>query len=365
MNLLLIFTLFPVFIFMMFIPYWTRKTESFGISIPEKIYPTNKLKDMRKSYTIMTGVFSIIIAGTFLLLNIAFNYNDNTLGVIFSVLIIVYLIGSFFIYLKFHRQMKLLKQSEYWTLEKSQMVVVDTTFHKQKLTFSNLWFIISLIITFITIAITLRFYDHIPNLIPMNYNFSGNVTNWADKSLRSVFLMPVMQLFMIGLFLFINIMIAKAKQQISAEDPKRSTKQNITFRRRWSAFLIVMGTAMVFMFALIQASFIFPVNQSFIWIASLVITSGTIIGAIILSITTGQGGSRVHVKENINGTIIDRDDDQHWKLGQFYFNKNDPSIFLEKRFGIGWTNNWAHPLSWVFLIGIIVLAAGIPILLTM
>lgn len=35
------------------------------------------------------------------------------------------------------------------------------------------------------------------------------------------------------------------------------------------------------------------------------------------------------------GNIIDRDDDQYWKLGMFYFNKNDSTLFLEKRFGVG------------------------------
>ncbi|MDV2687407.1 DUF5808 domain-containing protein, partial [Alkalihalophilus lindianensis] len=64
-----------------------------------------------------------------------------------------------------------------------------------------------------------------------------------------------------------------------------------------------------------------------------------------------------------NGKVMDRDDDRYWKLGVFYFNPKDPAIFLEKRFGIGWTNNWAHPLSWVFIIVVILLAVGLPILL--
>ncbi|MDY0407541.1 DUF5808 domain-containing protein [Paracerasibacillus soli] len=57
--------------------------------------------------------------------------------------------------------------------------------------------------------------------------------------------------------------------------------------------------------------------------------------------------------------ILQHDDDQYWKLGIFYFNKNDPSIFIEKRFGIGWTNNWAHPLSWIIFGGIIFIAIAI------
>ncbi|MBV8199549.1 MAG: DUF1648 domain-containing protein [Acidobacteria bacterium] len=39
----------------------------------------------------------------------------------------------------------------------------------------------------------------------------------------------------------------------------------------------------------------------------------------------------------------------HWKAGIFYVNPDDPAIFVEKRFGIGYTLNFAHPVSWLVL----------------
>ena len=48
--------------------------------------------------------------------------------------------------------------------------------------------------------------------------------------------------------------------------------------------------------------------------------------------------------------IMDVNDDQYWKAGLFYFNKNDPSIFVEKRFGVGWTINLANPIGFLILI---------------
>ena len=98
-------------------------------------------------------------------------------------------------------------------------------------------------------------------------------------------------------------------------------------------------------------------------IASLIITFGIVAGAIVLSVTTGQGGDRVQMNKSSSGKVMNRDDDRYWKLGQFYFNREDPALFLEKRFGIGWTSNWAHPLSWIILAAIIGLAVGIPLLL--
>ncbi|MCS3530377.1 DUF5808 domain-containing protein [Chryseobacterium sp. JUb7] len=35
----------------------------------------------------------------------------------------------------------------------------------------------------------------------------------------------------------------------------------------------------------------------------------------------------------------------HWKLGLFYFNKEDKRLFPPKRFGLGWTINFANPWS--------------------
>src|SRR5690625_6795384 len=110
---------------------------------------------------------------------------------------------------------------------------------------------------------------------------------------------------------------------------------------------------MILLFSLVQLSFVFPINAYLLWIIPSALTLLMIISTIILSFTTGQGGARIQSSTDKTGSIIERDDDQHWKLGQFYFNKNDPSIFLEKRFGIGWTNNWAHPLSWIIIIGLI------------
>ena len=37
-------------------------------------------------------------------------------------------------------------------------------------------------------------------------------------------------------------------------------------------------------------------------------------------------------------------------LGNFYYNKNDPSIFVEKRIGIGWDVNLGNPIGMIIMI---------------
>jgi len=44
-----------------------------------------------------------------------------------------------------------------------------------------------------------------------------------------------------------------------------------------------------------------------------------------------------------------RSPESSWKAGVFYVNPDDPALFVPKRFGIGYTLNFAHPLSWLIL----------------
>jgi hypothetical protein len=50
------------------------------------------------------------------------------------------------------------------------------------------------------------------------------------------------------------------------------------------------------------------------------------------------------------------DDPKNWKLGIFYFNKEDKRIIVSKRLNLfGWTLNFANPLSYMIMIGLFVL----------
>lgn len=54
--------------------------------------------------------------------------------------------------------------------------------------------------------------------------------------------------------------------------------------------------------------------------------------------------------------------DNYWKAGMFYYNPDDPAIFVAKRVGIGYTPNFAHKVVWLVLAGTLI-AAFLPALL--
>lgn len=57
------------------------------------------------------------------------------------------------------------------------------------------------------------------------------------------------------------------------------------------------------------------------------------------------------------GSGSDGTPDECWKLGQIYYNPNDPALMVEKRFGVGYTLNFANRLSWL-LVGLLILITG-------
>jgi len=44
---------------------------------------------------------------------------------------------------------------------------------------------------------------------------------------------------------------------------------------------------------------------------------------------------------------------KHWKLGIFYYNPSDPSLFVERKVGLGQDFNWAHRKSYLLFAFII------------
>src|ERR1022692_1177412 len=88
------------------------------------------------------------------------------------------------------------------------------------------------------------------------------------------------------------------------------------------------------------------------------------LAAVIVAFTVslmrgGQGGSHATVTAG-TAPVGDRTPDACWKWGVFYVNPADPSILVEKRFGIGYTLNFGNRWTWVVLALVpIVPAAGL------
>ncbi|HEX9337868.1 MAG TPA: DUF5808 domain-containing protein, partial [Pseudonocardiaceae bacterium] len=53
--------------------------------------------------------------------------------------------------------------------------------------------------------------------------------------------------------------------------------------------------------------------------------------------------------------LTHRDDDKHWRGGLFYVNREDPALWVARRFGLGWTLNFGNPRAAMLLAGVVAL----------
>lgn len=234
------------------------------------------------------------------------------------------------------------------------IMAVDTGFRKRNIGLSSKWFLIHGLFIVVSIVTVLQSYDQIPDQIPIHYNSSWDVDGYADKSYSSVFMPTIAQMFITLVFLFENWSIRRAKQQVRPTDPNRSISRDVTFRRTWSYFMITASFLVVILCSVVQLNMISLLNINFAIPMILIIITFIILYAIALSFWAGQGGSRLERSADYSNVRPVHDDDK-WLLGMIYINRKDPNLIVEKRFGVGWGLNFGHPVSWLILLGIIVL----------
>jgi uncharacterized membrane protein len=136
----------------------------------------------------------------------------------------------------------------------------------------------------------------------------------------------------------------------------------LKFRRTVSAVLLLTEY-----YVTLQASWIalVPVHHGLRSIALLPLVFYFVLVAIVALARLGQGGSRIPVKREkpsaaSSGPIGDRIPDRCWKLGVFYFNPDDSAVLVEKRFGLGYSLNFARPTAWIIVL-LVLMGPLIPI----
>ena len=83
---------------------------------------------------------------------------------------------------------------------------------------------------------------------------------------------------------------------------------------------------------------------------------GALLIAIILLAVVFAVLEFLHIIVIKRGTTRIETEPNYWKWGVFYFNPNDPRIFVPKRIEwLGWTLNFAQPVSIIIIGGVFVL----------
>lgn len=346
-------------------PWLMRRNECFAVTVPADKQNDERLLALKRRYSksvlLVSGVLALLAAVVFFLqMRQPSGMSEPMLAAVVLLGTLLPIVVSFVLMLRARRKVQAIKAQEDWRAVSQQtlaFIAEDDAPGAIPLAWNLLY--IPLIAACMVLAWIL--YPSMPDQIPMHMNFAGEVDSLVDKW-PVVFAFPLLlTAFMALTMAFCHWTILRSKRPTDLGAPVTSAYAYGMFARAQSIFLLATGLVVT---AAIDFGFVFSAAEliSLGQMTGIVLAVSflVVVAAVVLSVVYGQAGSKLHARmaSETGNAQLGFDDDEHWILGIFYFNRDDASVFLPERFGIGWTINLARPAAWVLLVALIVVTAA-------
>jgi hypothetical protein len=189
-------------------------------------------------------------------------------------------------------------------------------------------------------------WDEIPSRIATHWGWNG-ADRWVEKTPQAVYGLFVAMGLLCAVLLFLAwAMVHRARRIAPLGEPAGAEHR---FRDVGVAGLMALG----WVFALTLP----PIENMALAVPFGPGLIGVVAAAWMVALVwAGQGGTRLPGYAPLTdgaAPVGDRTADGSWKLGLFYVNRGDPALIVEKRFGLGWTLNFGHPLSWLVVAAVV------------
>ncbi len=189
--------------------------------------------------------------------------------------------------------------------------------------------------------------------------------SWSDKSFITVMFVPSVNLVVSPFLALIALLTATAKRSIRGGSGGRSVEAQDAFRATmanvcsWPALLICGFMAVLSVQVVrIGLSEIRSLGVG-VWVMAGIVFAFFLGNLIRIVKGYGQGGAlmeRGSVEAPLTNGLADN---THWVWGLFYVDRDDPSIMVESRFGIGYTLNYGNRKSILIVATFLVLSLGL------
>jgi uncharacterized membrane protein len=221
------------------------------------------------------------------------------------------------------------------------------------------------------IAYAAMHYHELPARVPTHFGPSGRPDAWRPKSFWTVMLLPLFTLVMGAGMAGMAFLVGRAKRAVRFPQTQISVEAQRRFRlamTRYLSFMALVVTGMLMLLS-IDSIRVGLGRAEGLSPAAMVLGIGVVVLAVVCVVYFffhyGQGGARLERAAG-NAPLTDGlADNRHWVLGAFYVNRDDPCIFVEKRFGFGYTinfGNWKAVALFVAFLGTILVITVMAVL---
>jgi uncharacterized membrane protein len=304
-----------------FTPLLTRRGIFFSATVDPEFPKSDDGRRLLGSYRLQAALWTIVAVGLGLLMASA----NPALMMVLPLLLL--LVGSMFSYwLKFrevHRNFgKRARDIRY----------AELTPQPEQQTFS-LWLCAPPFVWLAGVALYLQSqWYRLPERFPVHWGADGQPNGWATRSFQGVYGPLLLAAFMDVFFL----LFAKALLRVS---------RNTAMRHVTITILLLIMYPVSFTFGMVG---LLPLTSFPMWLIP-----GVTLAFVAVLIVWAAVKIRSPAVRDI---VPEPQSDSYWKAGMFYFNPDDPAIFVSKRVGIGYTMNFANKMSWLVMVGILLIA---------
>lgn len=332
------------------IPFLVKKTVIFGVTIPELFIKEEKLTIYKRRYVQIVLALSTIIIGAYTIWVLANSPTEEFIVLGGTVIQFGIIFISMSLYFYFHGKVSQFKKEQKFVENLKQVQVTDLSIRSQDEMLPWYVYLLPIIVSVGLIGYTILQYEILPQQIPTHWGINGEADAFTSKTLFSVITMPLMLLILQLMFLGTNFATKRSGIKLSATSTNASRIRQLSLRKYSSWFMFLTTVLMTMLFSYFQLTTIHPnlIFDKAMLASPFIFLILILVGSIAFAIKVGRADKQTF--EEPESGITDLDEDGYWKGGLFYFNKSDPSIFVEKRFGVGWTMNFANPMGYLIII---------------
>ena len=354
-NLLLVAV---IMYFVSILPIITRKSLLFGVRVPDAAGQSPEALRLKRGYVATVLAGGVVMAALLVVQYLAFPDYTLLATLYFFIPLIALQYGAF---IPRWKRALALKAEKGWAIPAPATAETRTAVEREKLlSFPKSWYLVSLALILAVGVLSLARYPLLPERIATHWNAQMQPDAWGDKNLLTVLMMPLVSLLMVLVMAASNIAVYRMKLQVDAENPALSYAQHRRYRRMMSHGLGVVTAAFV-----VFMSFMQLMTLELLHMEGSGFMIGVTVGLIAIAcapfmyiyVKAGQGGNKLRIPPEevaaqlnqpqgpVRAVHPERGDDRYWKLGLFYYNKNDPTILVEDRFGTNGGLNYARPVA--------------------
>jgi uncharacterized membrane protein len=322
-------------------PALSARSVRFGVRVPDDRIedPVVRRETARFRTTMLVSGVVIALVGVGLIL---------TAGIaLLPAAVLAILVVWYLLYLRANRVVTAAKREQNWYEGVRQGVTVDMSLRSDPPRFPWEWLLLPVLVVAATVVVGVFRYPDLPDTLPVHFS-GGTADRFASKTVGSAFQVVFIQAALTAILCVVGVLVFRGPADVDPARPTASAHAHRKFVTRLGKTLIVLATLVdIGLFAAAWTMWNASPNSGFLP----PLTIGPVAVGVVILVVIVVRRNRDREPDEHTG-LAHRDDDDNWIGGVLYRNPDDPSWFVARRFGVGWTVNVGNRTALITCLGL-------------